>query len=1594
MRTSRCLLTMDPDTDEEWIELEIQRQLDAISISDNELVQTDGLQEDISEASNKLNGIDDLSLNDYNEDDNVPKSVKEYLDKVIHRADGLQRDLDECEHLLSQTAHGEGNDEFYYQSDEMKEIAFIVGEDPEELRERVLAEVEDEEQIEAVGFEESTMTHIPQQDFDPIEKVRAAQLEQEALLQLQQLHHKLKQRDLDMNREIEERVQQDKIRHKAKNLNREKKQKQHNDELHEMELNRQIANARADKELLLEAKETQDNLEKQQADIEEFARRTEEEREEFEQHLATVRQRQQLQRLHATIKIQAAFRSYRVRTKYQFRLNRLREERLQRKLQNRQMEIISLRRAEEQKKKKEKAEKKQKQDERRKMEKLQEEERDRKERLEQDKREQEQKRRVLLEKKKLEEEQKQKEEDSRQQQYLHDRTQEILSKIQKEKAIVTKEVVSTTVDNKTHPPLQEVFLTSKQTTVEQSLTSHTSIQEHHIVTSNDSILQQEHSTTTGSSEDAILMMPNNISNENLSQVSSNKQPDDKQLLLDSVQQKGEPTVLNQPEMTDNYPQEKEGPTTAMNQPEMTDNYLQEKEGPPTAMKQPEMTDNYLQEKEGPPSAMKQPEMTDNYPQEKEGPTTAMKQPEMTDNYLQEKEGPPTAMKQPEMTDNYPQRRKEPNVAKQSEHSTADSVLFKASHLQTATPSSQYDVTESVNPSCNTIVKHPQTVSDASQIKTRDIKVNGLVSSASLDIQPSKVNTSHNEIVQNGNEDSQSNSLDIESRWSQWKQNCVSHSSLMSSMKYDEARKVLRKSHGLKKFPDLTVAQLLSSSQPKTPLAQVTTIILHDVSGCSLTSLSQCTNLQCLEMTHCGVTHLHGLQEHHHIAYINLQHNKVENVCCRDMTKLTQLLLGDNQLTSVHGLEGCNQLYYVQLSHNSITRTDGLKCLSSLTHLDLGHNQLVSIKGLGNLVCLQDLNLSHNHLSAVQELETCCLLQRLNIQSNCLVEMPPVDNLVLLRELQLNDNSISSVAILSDAWLPLLQHLHLAQNGLVNVADVKFCLMLKTLDMSNNCITDIDTVLSGLNRCIHLEDLCLEGNPVTQDDQYRGQVLKRLPWLQTLDTEVIAVHSPLQPCRNAYEIMCRSQLQAQDQLHTLYQKSHDGDLSRNLVERCSIMSSYMKCSLTQALQHRRMQESGNMLDSRDVISSFNECVAANTPSSVNVHLHQSGVTPVHQSPVTNNDLILRDDHHETDTQLQLQRKAAVRIQSRWRGFIVRRDIDKHTTLWMAASHIQALWRGYRVRKRLAVARQAARYNEEDDMLYDEIDPMSWDLAQAKMDIEWLPSEMPSIPRIHPLVPDTHSVPKLAPEPPSARQAWCASPDTRPTLVSKPPIPPIHTLNDTPRSNKSHKQDQITQEWGFKDSTTAELMMKRAKKLTKGAKSHRKKTKDPLERYQIMKKGQESSRVVVPPKKRIERQEFFQARDHELRRITTEETQDKEHKHARTFEWVHTTAGINIENGRQSNSEPNLPVMSPDVLQGRVQLMGSPLLELQSVDGASSISSIPHRPRSHSLSSQQGFEQVRFPAIKTNSAPSGRSRGPVIEGNNRIPQRRTSRNNTKV
>lgn len=73
----------------------------------------------------------------------------------------------------------------------------------------------------------------------------------------------------------------------------------------------------------------------------------------------------------------------------------------------------------------------------------------------------------------------------------------------------------------------------------------------------------------------------------------------------------------------------------------------------------------------------------------------------------------------------------------------------------------------------------------------------------------------------------------------------------------------------------------------------------------------------------------------------------------------------------------------------------------------------------------------------------------------------------------------------------------------------------------------------------------------------------------------------------------------------------------------------------------------------------------------------------------------------DKEDQTETSAAIKIQSVWRGFKVRQDIEVHSRQYLAVLMIQALWRGYAVRKRYRKARAALqnqKCQEEEDELY--------------------------------------------------------------------------------------------------------------------------------------------------------------------------------------------------------------------------------------------------------------------------------------------------------
>ncbi|PIK54220.1 hypothetical protein BSL78_08900 [Apostichopus japonicus] len=125
------------------IEAEIQRELDALNIED--------LEDTLSSEEEGDEGETEELTNE------VPECINQFILRVQSRTDDIQQEISECDALLSKVVEvtDEEKDEYFYQSKELKEFAFRIGEDPEELRDRVIQELaaEDEEDTKPLALE-------------------------------------------------------------------------------------------------------------------------------------------------------------------------------------------------------------------------------------------------------------------------------------------------------------------------------------------------------------------------------------------------------------------------------------------------------------------------------------------------------------------------------------------------------------------------------------------------------------------------------------------------------------------------------------------------------------------------------------------------------------------------------------------------------------------------------------------------------------------------------------------------------------------------------------------------------------------------------------------------------------------------------------------------------------------------------------------------------------------------------------------------------------------------------------------------------------------------------------------------------------------------------------------------------------------------------------------------------------------------------------------------------------------------------------------------------------------------------------------------
>ncbi|KAJ5371349.1 uncharacterized protein N7496_007441 [Penicillium cataractarum] len=288
---------------------------------------------------------------------------------------------------------------------------------------------------------------------------------------------------------------------------------------------------------------------------------------------------------------------------------------------------------------------------------------------------------------------------------------------------------------------------------------------------------------------------------------------------------------------------------------------------------------------------------------------------------------------------------------------------------------------------------------------------------------------------------------------------------------------------------------------------------------NLTPWSHLTNLQYLDISGNEIETLDGFSSLIHLRELKANDNQIRNIDgILELNGLLSLKLSNNSMTTVD-FEGTEltRLRDLDLSHNCLTSVRNVEWLPSLATLDLSANQLTRFESPTSLISLRALKLSGNRLDAL-DVQNFSSMNLLYLDQNCLTtiaglehchnlevlsirEQTPVTrddpdfalNIDLglvkdIRKVFLSSNKLSRGSITPSTPLLRLQLLDIAACAL-NALPAEFSSRfpnLKVLNMNFNSVTELEPLV-GMN-C--LSRLTVAGNRLARMRRV-CQILSRL-----------------------------------------------------------------------------------------------------------------------------------------------------------------------------------------------------------------------------------------------------------------------------------------------------------------------------------------------------------------------------------------------------------------------------------------------------------------------------------------------------------------------
>ncbi|XP_039305733.1 protein phosphatase 1 regulatory subunit 42 isoform X2 [Solenopsis invicta] len=192
----------------------------------------------------------------------------------------------------------------------------------------------------------------------------------------------------------------------------------------------------------------------------------------------------------------------------------------------------------------------------------------------------------------------------------------------------------------------------------------------------------------------------------------------------------------------------------------------------------------------------------------------------------------------------------------------------------------------------------------------------------------------------------------------------------------------------------------------------------------------------------------------------------------ELWKLTHLHMNDMFISSIGNIAVYTSLKVLYLQNNNISKIRNLHFACNLTHLYLQHNVITKIENLESLENLQKLYLGYNNIIVVEGLQNTKKLQELYIESQkipfgeslCFEPRSAFTLSMCLKVLNISDNKMTSL------------------NNLMGFQE------LYTLNAKNNLIDNIDDLTTTISTLTSLQNLFLQGNPVTSSYRYRENLI--------------------------------------------------------------------------------------------------------------------------------------------------------------------------------------------------------------------------------------------------------------------------------------------------------------------------------------------------------------------------------------------------------------------------------------------------------------------------------------------------------------------------